>query len=127
MRTLHLRIGPNAPLVLQKLLVHGFAHHHLLVELDQELLSLLTAHLIHLGLKGSQIKLLLQGELHRFVHGSTPEREQRWATSASKKMGVTQRRIPAWLRLGCESNPGLLLVETCPGIIFESLRIITIV
>jgi len=62
--------------MLQELLVHGFAHHHLLIELDQEFLGLLTAHFVDLGFKRAQTKLLLQSQLSRFVHRSTIQLEK---------------------------------------------------
>lgn len=57
---LHLGIGANSPLMLEEMLVHGFPHHHLLVKLDQKLLSLLMAHFIDLRFERSQAELLLQ-------------------------------------------------------------------
>ena len=48
--------------MLDEVFVHRFTHHHLFIELDQELLGLLSTHFVDLGLKGAEAKLLLQGE-----------------------------------------------------------------
>jgi len=51
----------KSPLMLDKMLVHTLFQHHLLVELYEELLSLLTAHARNLSFKRSETKLLFQG------------------------------------------------------------------
>lgn len=61
----------ETPLVLEKLLVHRLTHHHLSVELDQEILGLLTTHLLDLRFEGAQIELLLERELHMVTHKHT--------------------------------------------------------
>lgn len=56
--------------MLQEVLVHVFFDHHLLIELDQEVLSLFAAHMLDLGFKRTKAELLFQGEFDRLAHNT---------------------------------------------------------
>src|SRR4028118_346496 len=55
-------------MMFQKMAVHGFPKHHLLVKLDQKLLSLFAAHVTYLCFEGTQAKLLLQRQFCWLAH-----------------------------------------------------------
>jgi hypothetical protein len=48
--------------VLQKLLVHGFFDDHLAIQLNQELLGLLKAHVGYLTFEGADVELLFEAQ-----------------------------------------------------------------
>ena len=56
----------------EKVLVHILSHHHLLVQVDQKLLSLFAAHLVHLHFERGQIELLFQREFAGLIHNHSP-------------------------------------------------------
>jgi hypothetical protein len=61
--------------MLEEGFVHILSDHHLFVELDQEILSLLMAHLLHLILERTNAELLFEREFDRLRHGVPPEGE----------------------------------------------------
>lgn len=54
----------------EKVFVHILPHQHLAVHIHQELLGLLTAHLLHLSFKGADVELLFQGKINGLGHGN---------------------------------------------------------
>jgi len=60
----------NSPFMAQEIFIHIFPHQHLAVHIHQKLLGLLAAHLLHLGFKGADVKLLFQGKINGLGHGN---------------------------------------------------------